>query len=151
MNEKGNPMGQIKLTRQKENPCLKADAGKWLKCQVRTISLESGETVKRGCGQTGLMPTDIGWHCFYCGNYIYQTNSTLDALWFHFKIAREYWRAMRREDKNFINGVPVSGFPDFLPRRLLADLVETHPPKWFRYYLKFDDEQFQKYLDKKSQ
>lgn len=144
-------MSQIKLTRQKQDPRLHSEAETWHRCPVRTISLDSGETVKRGCGQIGLMSTDIGWHCFYCGNYIYQTHSSLDALWFHFKIAREYWRAMSREGTNFINGVPVSGFPDFLPRLLLADLAETQPPKWFRYYLILDDEQFQKYLDKKSQ
>jgi len=57
---------------------------------------------------------------------------------------------MSREDRNFINGVPVSGFPDFLPRRLLADLAETSPPKWFRNYLVFDDEQFKNYLKKEG-
>lgn len=150
MNRMGNPVGQIRLTKRKENINLKTGGGYLLTCPVRTISLENGETLKRGCGQRGLMPSDIGWHCFYCGNYIYQTNSTLDALWFHFKIAREYWRAMSLEGKNFINGVPVSGFPDFLPRRLLADLAETKPPKWFRYYLIFDDEKFQNYLDQKG-
>ncbi len=141
---------QIKLTRKKQGTRLHSEAGTWRQCPIRIISLESGETVKRGCGQMGLMSTATGWHCFYCGNYIYQTNSTLDALWFHFKIAREYWRAMSRADRNFINGVPVSGFPDVLPGRLLADLVEAHPPKWFRYYLIFDDEKFQAYLDKTS-
>ncbi len=143
-------MIQIKLTRQKSGTRSNTEAATWQQCPIRSISLESGETVKRGCGQMGLLSTDIGWRCFYCGNYIYRTHSSLNALWFHFKIAREYWRAMSREGNNFINGVPVSGFSDFLPRRLLADLAEAHPPKWFRYYLRFDDDQFKKYLDKQN-
>lgn len=133
--------------KQREETGLQNQSKRLLECKVRMISLENGETVKRGCGRAGLMASEVGWHCFYCGNYIYQTNPTLDALWFHFKIAREYWRAMSREDKNYINGVPVSGFPEFLPRRLLADLAEARPPKWFRFYLVYDEEQFQKYLE----
>ena len=139
-------MIKIRLTRKKEGPGFNKSGMGFSQCKVRLISLDSGETLKRGCGRNGLISTEVGWHCFYCGNYIYQSQPTLDALWFHFKIAREYWRAMSRGEKNFINGVPVSGYPDFLPRRLLADLGEACPPKWFRYYLTFDDEQFQKYL-----
>ena len=148
MSERAFPRGRIKLTKQREETGLRTTPGRLSECEVRIIFLENGETVKRGCGRNGLIPTDVGWHCFYCGNYIYQSDPSLAALWFHFKIAREYWRAMSREDQNFINGVPVSGFADFLPRRLLADLAETNPPKWFRYYLTFDEEQFQKYLEK---
>jgi hypothetical protein len=140
-------MRQIKLTIQKRDTRAKTRARPWRTCPIRIVSLESGETVKRGCGDKGMIPTDTGWHCFYCGNYIYQTHAPLTALWFHFKIAREYWRAMSRGDTFFINGVPVSGGPDYLPGRLLADLAESHPPKWFRYYLIFDEEQFQSYLN----
>jgi hypothetical protein len=116
-------------------------------CEVRVILLENGETVKRGCGQAGLMPGAVGWSCFYCGNYVFRLAPSLYALWFHFKMGREYWRAMSRGGDNFINGVPVSGLPDSLPRRLWGDLSETRPPKWFKYYVAFDEAQFQKYLE----
>lgn len=139
-------MNKIKVGKAREGTDVKEKSSRWLECRVRVISLESGETVKRGCGRKGLIATDVGWHCFYCGNYIYQPEPSLDALWFHFRIAREYWRTMSRGEKNFINGILVSGAPDFLPRRLLSDLAETNPPKWFRYYLTFDEEQFETYL-----
>ena len=42
------------------------------------------------------------------------------------------------------------GFPDSLPRRLLADLGDTHPPKWFPYYMVLDEDQFQKYLEEQG-
>jgi hypothetical protein len=98
-------------------------------------------------GQTGLMPDEVGWSCFYCGNYIFRPAPSLHDLWFHFKVGREYWRAMSLGGDNFINGVPVSGLPDSLPRRLWGDLTETRPPKWFKYYIVYDEEQFQKYLE----
>ena len=139
-------MGKMKVSKAGWRTAIDIETNRWQECRVRIISLESGETVKRGCGRKGMIPTDVGWHCFYCGNYIYQTKPSLKALWFHFRIAREYWRAMSRGENNFINGVLVSGLPDFLPRRLLADLSEANPPKWFLYYLTFDEEQFQTYL-----
>ena len=122
-------------------------SGRWRICEVRIIPLENGETVKRGCGRTGMIPSEVGWSCFYCGNYVYRPDPPISALWFHFKVGREYWRAMSQGGRNFINGVPVSGTPDSLPRRLWADLAEARPPKWFRYYILFDEEQFQKYLE----
>ena len=125
-------------------------SGRRLMCKVRIIPLENGETVKRGCGRTGMMPSEVGWSCFYCGNYVYRPAPTLSALWFHFKVGREYWRAMSQGGRNFINGVPVSGFADSLPRRLWADLKEARPPKWFKYYIVFDEDQFQKYLEEQG-
>lgn len=123
------------------------EQGQRLFCEVRVLSLENGDTVKRGCGQYGLMPNEAGWSCFYCGNYIFRTAPSLYSLWFHFKVGREYWRAMSLGGENFINGVPVSGLPDSLPRRLWGDLTETRPPKWFKYFIAYDEEQFQKYLE----
>ena len=125
-------------------------SGRWRICEVRIIPLENGETVKRGCGRTGMIPSEVGWSCFYCGNYVYRPDPPISALWFHFKVGREYWRAMSQGGRNFINGVPVSGVPDSLPRRLWADLAEARPPKWFRYYILFDEEQFQKYLEEQG-
>ncbi len=125
-------------------------SGRWQMCEVRIIPLENGETVKRGCGRIGMMPSEVGWSCFYCGNYVYRPAPTLSALWFHFKVGREYWRAMSQGGRNFINGVPVSGFADSLPRRLWADLTEARPPKWFKYYIVFDEDQFQKYLQEQG-
>lgn len=134
-----------------EKPALKVllpvKPGRRLLCEVRGIELENGETVKRGCGQIGLVPDEVGWSCFYCGNYIFRSAPSLYDLWFHFKVGREYWRAMSLGGDNFINGVPVAGLPDSLPRRLWGDLTETRPPKWFKYYVAYDEEQFQKYLE----
>ncbi len=122
---------------------------RWLVCQVRHIALDNGETLKRGCGRVGLMPSDVGWRCFYCGNYVYRNDPPLDALWFHFKTGREYWRPMSREGKHFINGVPVAGTPDSLPAYLLADLAEPRPPQWFRFFVIFDADQFERYLERR--
>jgi len=140
-------MTPIKIEPATQKLPLSSRSGRRLLCEVRIILLENGETVKRGCGQTGLMPSAVGWSCFYCGNYVFRSAPTLYALWFHFKMGREYWRAMSRGGDNFINGVPVSGLPDSLPRRLWGDLAETRPPKWFKYYVAFDEAQFQNYLD----
>jgi hypothetical protein len=129
-----------------ENP-YPSKSGRWQMCKVRVIPLENGETVKRGCGRTGLRPSEVGWSCFYCGNYVFRADPSLSALWFHFKVGREYWRAMSQGGRNFINGVPVSGFSDSLPRRLWADLLDASPPKWFPYYMGLDEDQFQKYLE----
>jgi len=109
--------------------------------------LETGETLRRGCGKNGLHETDIGWHCFYCGNYLYRSEPSLKALWFHFRVGREYWRARFFRDRVFINGVPVSGLPDCLPRSLVCDLLEPNPPHWFSYFIFYDGPQFQKYLE----
>ena len=66
---------------------LPSKAGRRLMCEVRIIPLENGETVKRGCGRTGMMPSEVGWSCFYCGNYVYRPDPPISALWFHFKVA----------------------------------------------------------------
>jgi hypothetical protein len=144
-----NEMPTPKKTRAQKIP-LSAKPGRRMLCEVRIIALESGETVKRGCGQTGLTPSAVGWSCFYCGNYIFRAQPSLYDLWFHFKMGREYWRAMSLGGENFINGVPVAGLPDSLPRRLWADLTETQPPKWFKYFITFDEEQFQQYIETAS-
>lgn len=124
-----------------------ARSNRWSTCQVRHIVLDNGETLKRGCGRVGLMPSDVGWRCFYCGNYVYRNDPPLAALWFHFRAGREYWRGMIREGRHFINGVPVTGSSDCLPADLLADLVESSPPRWFRYFVIFDADQFERYLE----
>jgi len=115
-------------------------------CPIVFHPLETGEKIKRGCGRRGLIPTEVGWKCFYCGNYIYRDETTLIQLWFHFRLAREYWRASSRGDQEFINGMPVAGKADPLPRILLADLDDPRPPKWFPYYVVNDEKQFEEYL-----
>ncbi len=122
----------------------------WDWCRVTVRRIETGERIKRGCGRRGLVPDGAGWRCFYCGNYRYRDDPTLSDLWFHFRTAREYWRAIRRGDRCFINGVPVAGPPDPLPPALLADLAEPDPPDWFLYYMVFDEEQFNRYLEAKG-
>ena len=117
------------------NKLGRADSGKLQLCQTMFHLLETGEKIKRGCGRRGLMPTEVGWQCFYCGNYIYRTGSNLLQLWFHFRLAREYWRARSRGDQEYINGVPVAGRADSLPSCLLGDLDNLHPPRWFPYFI----------------
>ncbi len=120
------------------------------RCKIVLNTLETGETVKRGCGSVGLVPCDVGWRCLYCGNFLYHSDANLSALWFHFKIAREYWRPMNLQNVDFINGIPVTGPVDSLPRFLLGDLDETQPPKWFPYYILYDEKQFQEYLERQG-
>ena len=117
-------------------------------CRQEYYYLENGEEIQRGCGLLGLYRTDIGWRCLYCGNYLYKNKLPLDALWFHFRIGREYWRISVSQDKVFINGVPVSGLPDSLPRKFISDLSEPRPPKWFLYFVAYEGHQFKKYLEK---
>jgi len=111
------------------------------------MRLETGESLRRGCGRFGLVANEVGWRCFYCGNYVYQAGPDLDSLWFHFKFAREYWLATHRAGINYVNGIPVDGVADPLPRRLRAYLSETRPPKWFVHYLAGDEDQFRRYLE----
>lgn len=137
-------MAKIRITRSGNRACEQ----KRLKlCLPVSYKLETGETLRRGCGRNGLQETDVGWHCFYCGNYLYRPEPSLKALWFHFKLGREYWRTMFSRDKIFINGVPVTGLPDSLPRRLCSDLLEPNPPVWFSYFIFYDAPQFIKYLE----
>ena len=137
-------MRKIRIRRSGQTECVK----KRLKlCLPVSYELETGETLRRGCGRSGLQETEVGWHCLYCGNYLYRREPSLKALWFHFKLGREYWKAMFSWDKIFINGVPVTGLPDSLPRRLFSDLLEPNPPAWFSYFIFFDGPQFIKYLE----
>ena len=116
-------------------------------CLPVSFELETGEILQRGCGKKKLYETDVGWHCLYCGNYLYRREPSLKAMWFHFRVGREYWRAMFSLDNVFINGVPVSGLPDCLPRRLISDRLEPNPPPWFSYFIFYDGPQFKKYLE----
>jgi len=117
-------------------------------CLKERILLESGEEILRGCGFSGMVRTDVGWRCLYCGNYLYQEKSPLEALWFHFRVGREYWKISISQDKIFINGVPVSGMPDSLPRKFVSDLSEPCPPKWFPYFVTYEGHQFKEYLER---
>jgi hypothetical protein len=117
-------------------------------CLPASFELETGEILARGCGKYGLYETDVGLHCFYCGNYLYLQEPSLNAMWFHFRLGREYWRAMYSRDNIFINGVPVTGLVDCLPRCLVSDLVEPNPPPWFPYFIVYDGPQFKRYLEK---
>lgn len=118
-----------------------------MRCVVVTRTLEAGDTVKRGCGNRGMVFCDVGWRCLYCGNLVYCPDTSLNSLWFHFKVGREYWRIMNRESVNYLNGIPVHGEIDPLPRFLRADLEEKQPPKWFPYFLIYDEYQFKHYLE----
>lgn len=117
-----------------------------LRCRVHIVTLASGETLKRGCGRRGLMEFGAGWRCFYCGNYLYKTGPTLRSLWFHFRLARDYWRIKNFQGHDFVNGIPVTGAAEPLPHTLLKDLVEPDPPEWFEHYLSANEEEFKKYL-----
>ncbi len=119
-----------------------------IECRRVKHILESGEEIYRGCGMPGLYRTDVGWRCFYCGNYLYEKRPSLEALWFHFWVGRDYWRILVSQEKVYINGVPISGHPDALPRRLLSDLLEPDPPKWFPYFICYGRTEFNKYLEK---
>lgn len=142
----GDVMGRINVKRYR--PRMETQSKFRRDCRISFTTLETGETVKRGCGGSGLVPYNVGWRCLYCGNFVYRAKITVRQMWFHFKVAREYWRPMSRQNVNFINGIPVSGAIDSLPRFLLRDLDETLPPKWFPYYLLYDESQFKRYLEK---
>lgn len=139
-------MDKIRITRslQNQNACM--ETGLKL-CLPVNFVLESGETIRRGCGSHGLYKTEVGWHCFYCGNYLYLQKPSIKSLWFHFKVGREYWRTMFSRDRIFINGLPVAGLPDSLPGRLVSDLLEPAPPSWFSYFIFYDGTQFKQYME----
>lgn len=90
-----------------------------VRCPIVMLQLGNGETIKRGCGVFGMEMVDIGWRCIYCGNYIYCSDVQLQELWSHFKTGREYWRPLFVDGRDFINGIPISGFAEDLPVRLL--------------------------------
>ncbi|QPJ61475.1 MAG: hypothetical protein G3M70_06065 [Candidatus Nitronauta litoralis] len=135
--------GKRKLSAVKR--CLKTGA-RWRVCQPEQVKLQTGECLKRGCGKRGLYPFDGGWRCFYCGRYLYETGSPLRALWFHFRLAREYWRIQCANGRDFINGIPVPGVPDPLPHRLQRDLSDPEPPAWFSVFVEVDEEGFKHFL-----
>ncbi len=118
----------------------------WKSCRVEEMVLQTGERIKRGCGRQGLFPFDGGWRCFYCGRYLYETGSTLTELWFHFRLAREYWKIQCANGRDYINGVPVPGMPDPLPQSLQGDLADPEPPAWFAVFVEVDEEGFKRYL-----
>ena len=115
-------------------------------CRVHVVTLASGETLKRGCGRHGLVEFGAGWRCFYCGNYLYKPGPPLRSLWFHFRLAREYWRVKSSQGRDFVNGIPVTGAGEWLPPALLNDLAEPEPPEWFEHYLSSSEAEFQKYI-----
>ncbi len=118
-------------------------------CREVHLTLQNGEVLKRGCGRRGLYPFDGGWRCFYCGRYLYESGSSLQALWFHFRLAREYWRVQSANGRDFINGVPVPGLPDPIPLCLQGDLTEPDPPEWFAVFVDEDETEFKRYLKRK--
>jgi len=97
-----------------------------------------------------MVADEAGGRCLYCGNFYYKKKISLESLWFHFKIAREYWSARRGLDQEYINGFPVNGKADSLPGKLKADLDESRPPDWFWHFMKSDEEQFKKYLQERK-
>ncbi len=117
-------------------------------CRPEEITLQTGERLKRGCGKQGLYRFDGGWRCFYCGRYLYESGSSLTALWFHFRLAREYWRIQSANGRDFINGVPVPGVPDPLPHCLQRDLSDPEPPAWFSVFVEVDEEGFKHFMKK---
>lgn len=125
---------------------LRAPRRQLLRCPVTVITLESGETVKKGCGRRGLAPFEAGYKCFYCGNVQYAATPSLDELWFHFRLGREYWRVQSAGGREYVNGVPVRGVGDALPAECVRDLTDPRPPEWFRFYVQCDENQFNQYL-----
>lgn len=139
-------MKKLVITRHLENDSRKALHTGFRRCKTAFVVLESGEILKRGCGGLGVVRFEAGWKCLYCGNYSYGCSLTLETLWTHFKIAREYWRAMTLNGREYINGMPVAGYAESLPRFLLADLLELQPPYWFRFYVSYGEGEFADYL-----
>lgn len=115
-------------------------------CKDMLITLESGETIQKGCGQKGMMEFEAGWRCFYCGNYLYHSEIALEDLWLHFKVQREYRAVMTIDGRDYINGVPVPGPAEDLPPSCLGDLLEIEPPDWFFHYVSCDEQEFETYL-----
>ncbi len=117
------------------------------RCPILFHSTESGEKIKRGCGHMGMRSGHGAWRCFYCGHYIYRNEQNLSALWFHFKLGREFWRGITLGGRDYVNGVPVVGQAEDLPASLLGDLKEVRPPKWFAAYMVLDDQRFKQYVE----
>jgi len=139
-------MKKLVVTRRRESCASVSNGARLRRCRTTCVTLESGETLKRGCGGRGLVAFEAGWKCLYCGNYIYHPRLSVETLWFHYKLTREYWRVTHREGRDYINGMPVDGRAETLPRFLVADLREVRPPRWFRFYVVYDEEEFAGYL-----
>ncbi len=140
-------MKKLRLVKNK----LKKNTPKLFRCPVVIITLVNSEVMKRGCGRFGMSEFDAGWRCLYCGNYMYKQAPSLESMWFHFRWAREFWKVHSGQAYDFVNGIPVTGRAESLPSSCLSDLAEFRPPRWFPYFLKYSDREFQEYmLDKKS-
>ena len=139
-------MKKLKLVRRQSAGDNFTVNGPLYRCPVVVVTLEDGERPRRGCGQLGMMASAGGWKCFYCGNYIFGSSEDLQELWFHFRLGREYWRVKSFLGMDFINGVPVSGKGDSLPRSLWPDLGETAAPGWFAKFIVLDEDEFDKYM-----
>lgn len=137
-------MKRIRI-RQGKNGAGSDDRERLAQCPVINQRLETGEMIKRGCGLRGLEARETGWRCFYCGNFIFHGGLDLSELWLHFKVGREYWRMIYIDGMDYINGIPFVGRD--LPGRLLADLREVKPPRWFAYYLIYDEQDFKRYVE----
>ncbi len=129
---------------------VKVGGGKLTKrlyrCPVVVVTLDGGEAIKRGCGRSGMSEFDAFLRCLYCGNYLYKKVSSLKSMWFHFRWSREFWKIHNKHGRDFVNGVPVTGNAESLPPSFLPDLAEPNPPRWFPYYLKLSDQEFQEYI-----
>lgn len=123
-----------------------AGAERLERCRITLVTLDSGEILKKGCGRRGLVSFEGGWKCFYCGRYQYTEGPSLEELWFHFRLGREYWRVQSSAGREYVNGVPVSGPGDVLPAGWVRDLADPKPPDWFRAYVQCDETQFNQYL-----
>ncbi len=120
------------------------------RCPVTAVTLESGEILKRGCGRRGLVAFDAGWKCFYCGNVLYREAATVESMWFHFRLGREYWRAHSTAGREFINGIAVNGQAEGLPSECMRDLNEPNPPDWFYKFVEDDETPFDEILNQQD-
>ena len=135
-------MKKLKIIKIRE----KRDSQRLFPCPVVVITLSSGEVIKRGCGRLGMSEFDACLRCLYCGNYLYQKAPSVESLWFHFRWAREFWKVRNNHGRDFVNGFPVMGKAETLPSSCLPDLAESKPPRWFPYFLKYNDREFRDYL-----
>ncbi len=140
--EKRILMKKLKLVRISE----KKASPRLMRCPLVIITLANGEVIKRGCGRSGMSEFDAFLRCLYCGNYLYQKSPSLESMWFHFRWAREFWRIHNTHGRDFVNGMPVMGKAETLPASCLLDLAESKPPRWFPYFLKYSEQEFQEYM-----
>ncbi|NIP99026.1 MAG: hypothetical protein GWM98_00175, partial [Nitrospinaceae bacterium] len=127
-------MRKLRLVRKREGE----SPSRLYRCPVVMVTLQSGEAVKRGCGQQGMTEFGAGLRCFYCGQYIYRKQSSEESLWFHFRWAQEFRRFQTSQGRDYLNGIPQRGPAGSLPPGLRADLGEPRPPGWFAPFLHGD-------------